>query len=55
MRGQQFHATIPASYTASEYPLEYYFEVKESARKVSLYPGFSQSLTNQPYFVVRRA
>ncbi len=55
MRGRQFHATIPASYTASEYPLEYYFEVKESATKVSLYPGFSQNLTNQPYFVVRRA
>jgi hypothetical protein len=55
MRGQQFHATIPASYTASEYPLEYYFEVQESTTKVCLYPGFSESLTNQPYFVVRRA
>jgi hypothetical protein len=53
--GQQFRATIPALYMDSEYPLEYYFEVKDKAAKTSLYPGFSTTLTNQPYFVVRRA
>jgi hypothetical protein len=48
-------AAIPASYTESAYPLQYYFELKEAAAKSSLYPGFSADLTNQPYFVVRRA
>jgi hypothetical protein len=51
----QFRATIPAAYTDSQYPLQYYFEVKETPTNVSLYPGFSDALTNQPYFVVRRA
>ena len=54
-RGQSYHATIPADYTKTEYPLEYYFEIKESQEQVSLFPGFSGTLTNQPYFVVRRA
>lgn len=54
LREQHHHATIPAAYTDSQYPLQYYFELKASPTKVSLYPGFSKSLTNQPYFVVRR-
>lgn len=54
-RGQSYHATISADYTKTEYPLEYYFEIKESQEQVSLFPGFSETLTNQPYFVVRRA
>jgi hypothetical protein len=53
--GQLYRATIPAIYTDSEYPLEYYFEIKESVTQVSLYPGFTAALVNQPYFVVRRA
>jgi hypothetical protein len=53
--GQEYRATIPGSYTDSEYPLEYYFEIREGRASASLYPGFSTTLTNQPYFVVRRA
>jgi hypothetical protein len=49
-----FHATIPAAYTDSVYPLQYYFEVRELAEKVWLFPGFTQELSNQPYFIVRR-
>ena len=49
-----FRATIPASYTDSPYPLQYYFEGRESAEKAWLYPGFMPDLANQPYFVVRR-
>jgi hypothetical protein len=49
-----FRATIPAAYTDSPYPLQYYFEVRESAEKAWLYPGFAPDLGNQPYFVVRR-
>jgi hypothetical protein len=49
-----FRATIPAAYTDSPYPLQYYFEVRESADRAGLYPGFAADLANQPYFVVRR-
>ena len=51
--GKSFRATIPADYTNSLYPLQYYFELKEKPDKAWLYPGFSENLTNQPYFVVR--
>ena len=51
----RYQATIPAAYTNSSYPLEYYFEIKESPDKASIYPGLSANLTRQPYFVVRRA
>ena len=50
-----YGASIPAAYTDSPYPLQYYFEMKESPEKVWLYPGFAADLSNQPYFVVQRA
>jgi hypothetical protein len=50
-----YRATIPADYTNSLYPLQYYFELKENPEKAWLYPGFTADLTNQPYFVVRKA
>lgn len=52
---RRYQATIPATYTDSAYPLEYYFEVKESPENVWLHPGLSTALTGQPYFVIRRA
>jgi hypothetical protein len=54
-RQHRYHAAIPGAYTDSEYPLEYYFEITHSAKGVVLYPGLSDALTRQPYFVVRRA
>lgn len=48
-------ASIPAAYTDSPYPLEYYFEFRTAPDKAFLYPGFAPDLANQPYFVVRRA
>jgi hypothetical protein len=54
MRGDQWAGGIPAAYTDSPYPLQYYFEVRESRAKAWLYPGLGSELTNQPYFVVRR-
>jgi hypothetical protein len=54
-RGQAYHAAIPAEYTRTDYPLEYYFEIKEKDQGAVLFPGFSKTLTGQPYFVVRRA
>lgn len=47
-------AEIPAAYTDSPYPLQYYFELRTSAGSVSLFPGLGSDLTDQPYFVLRR-
>jgi len=51
----RYSATLAGSYTDSNYPLQYYFELKQGPAIASLYPGFVADLTNQPYFVVRRA
>jgi hypothetical protein len=53
-QGSVFRATIPGDYTNSPYPLEYYLTVHDGTA-AWLIPGFDASLTNQPYFVVRRA
>ena len=53
--GKSYRTTIPAEYTNSQYPLQYYFELKEGPQKAWLFPGFTAELTNQPYFVVRKA
>jgi hypothetical protein len=52
-RDNEFRATIPADYTQSPYPLEYYFEVHESGES-TIFPGFGPDLSNQPYILVRR-
>ena len=53
--GNNFRVVIPATYTDSPYPLQYYFEIQMSPTSATLFPGFSSDLTNQPYFIVRRA
>ncbi|MBZ5617223.1 MAG: twin-arginine translocation signal domain-containing protein [Acidobacteriia bacterium] len=53
--GGEYRAVIPASYTGSPYPLQYYFELKQGPGKSWLHPGFAADLTNQPYFVVTAA
>jgi hypothetical protein len=52
-QGGEFAAVIPADYTHTEFPLEYYFEVRKSDGTAGLFPGFAPELTNQPYFVVQ--
>lgn len=54
LTNQTFSAAIPASYTDTQFPLEYYFEIRESPSRAAVYPGLSAQLTQQPYFVVRR-
>ena len=54
LMGKSYRAAIPADYTDSLYPLQYYFEVMEEPGKAWLYPGFKENLTNQPYFVVHK-
>ncbi len=41
--GAVWRASVPAEYTRSPYPLQYYFEVR-SAKGVALWPGFSKRL-----------
>lgn len=55
MRAEEsrYRATIPATYTESPYPLQYFFTVHEGPDAAWLYPGFRADLSNQPYFVVR--
>ena len=54
-KGKIYRAKIPTDYTNSKYPLQYYFELTHGTDKVQLYPGFTEDLMNQPYFVVRTA
>lgn len=54
-RGDRYRAAIPADYTHSPYPLQYYFELSEGSDSAWLYPGFDPTLSNQPYLVVRQA
>ena len=54
-RGGRWRAEIPAEYTDSAYPLLYYVELHDPRGAVWLYPGLNASLTNQPYFIIRRA
>jgi hypothetical protein len=55
MQDRRYSATIPAEYTNTPYPLEYYFELRDEAGQAWMFPGFDATLTNQPYFVVRQA
>ena len=50
--GNSFTATIPANYTSSPFPMQYYFEVDDGFGKAWMHPGFNRTLSNQPYFVV---
>ncbi len=55
-RGEgRYRAEIGADYTHSPFPLQYHFELRDETGAAWLYPGLQPSLSNQPYFVVRRA
>ena len=53
-RDNGYRAVVPAGYTQSLYPLQYYFELKTGPDQACLFPGFAANLSNQPYFVVRQ-
>jgi hypothetical protein len=48
-----FHAAVPAPYTDSTFPLQYYFELRSPSAAI-FFPAFNESLSNQPYFAVHR-
>ncbi|MES2176658.1 MAG: hypothetical protein V4550_02240 [Gemmatimonadota bacterium] len=52
--GTNYSASIPGAYTDSPYPLQYYFEIRESPAMAWLAPSFGPDLGNQPYYVLRR-
>ena len=52
--GNSYRAVIPAEYTNTEYPIQYYFELRNKPERAWLYPGFTADLSNQPYFVIRK-
>jgi hypothetical protein len=49
----RMRASIPASFTASPYAVQYYFEVRLSKEHAVLFPGFDAMRANQPYYLVR--
>jgi hypothetical protein len=51
VEGNRYRAEIPAAYTNSAYALQYYFELERGAA-AWMYPGFNQTLSNQPYFAI---
>jgi len=49
-----FEGVIPADYTDSPFPLQYYFEFRDGKGKAWMHPGLGPNLNEQPYYVVRR-
>jgi hypothetical protein len=48
-----WRSEIPAAYTDSPYPLQYYFEFRAAPHRAWISPGFDEKLLNQPYVVIR--
>ncbi len=53
-RDGQFVATVPAAYTNSPFPLQYFFAAHRNG-SAGMVPGLTADLCNQPYFVLRQA
>ena len=52
LSGGELQALIPAAYTASEYALQYFFELRDDRQRTRRFPGFTPHLANQPYYIV---
>jgi hypothetical protein len=48
-----YFAAIPADYTNSPYPLQYYFELR-TANAATLQPPFNSTWSNQPYYAIHK-
>jgi hypothetical protein len=51
--GGSHFAAIPADYTNSLYPLQYYFELR-TASAATLHPPFNSTWSNQPYYAIHK-
>ncbi|WP_460809889.1 hypothetical protein [Microlunatus endophyticus] len=47
-----YNATIDAGYTASSFPLIYFFAIKDRSGQQAVVPGFEPGLANQPYVLI---
>ena len=52
LSNRNYTASIPADYTNSIYPLQYYFELRSGTNAAWFYPAFNSMLSNQPYYAV---
>lgn len=53
--GESYQTTIPGDYTDTDYPVQYFFEVRDGGGRAWLCPGFDADLSNQPYYVIRQS
>ncbi len=53
--GDGYRAAIPAAYTDSPYPLQYFFDVRGAQGAAWLSPGLGPDLTGRPYYLLRQA
>ena len=53
--GGTVRAAIPGAYSASKYPLQYYFDLRNGPDNAWLYPGFGAEFGSRPYYVIRQA
>jgi hypothetical protein len=51
--GNTYTAALPGDYTASIYPLQYYFEL-QADNAGCFFPAFNATLSNQPYYAVSK-
>ncbi len=54
-KGRAYLAAIPAVYTDSPFPLQYYFELKSAPDRAWMHPGFPSDLAGPPYYMIRAA
>lgn len=53
-KGNQCQAVIPAEYTKTRYPMEYYFAIDMGEAGKAIFPGLDANQANMPYFVIRQ-
>jgi hypothetical protein len=55
MKGEQgtYRAVIPAGYTLTRYPMQYYFTLDMGREGISIFPGLDGDLSGMPYFTAR--
>ena len=50
--GGEYAGEIPAAYTSSRFPLQYYFEIEAAPGRAALFPALGADLAGMPYHVV---
>jgi hypothetical protein len=55
LNGVRYRGAIPAEYSQTRYPIQYYFGIDAGEAGQALYPGLDLDLKHLPYFVVRNS